>query len=261
MQKGTGEPATELDQFEKRGKRGRPRGKATETVYNALREEILTLQMRPGEYLDETQLERRFGVSRTPIREALIRLQADKLVHFSANRGHFVEVVNVDDIPAIFQAMDLYQAAVLRLAAGRPSAELLQDLGALNDRYLAAAKAADQKTMAEANHQFHISIGRACGNHFIAEAYESVMNHSLRLTYLMFDSAKRQPQEYHEYFERIYDEHGQMIALIADGRKDELEEISRTHIQQFCDRVAAFITSREKLRTEPRDFSAAAADS
>lgn len=260
MQDGDDDTVTQMASIEKRSKRGRPRGKATETVYSALREEILALQIRPGEYLDETQLERRFGVSRTPIREALIRLQADKLVRFSANRGHFVEVVNIDEVPAIFQAMDLYQAAVFRLAAGRATPEVLDTLRGWNEDYLKAAEAEDQKAMAESNHQFHIAIGRACGNPFIAEAYESVMNSSLRLTYLMFDSAKRQPHHYAEYFERIYDEHRQMIALIAEGRKDELEEISQIHTKLFCDRVAAFITSREKLRSKPQEFFPDASD-
>lgn len=243
-----------LADIEKRGKRGRPRGMATQTVYDSLRDEILTLALKPGAYLDESMLEKRFGVSRTPIREALIRLQSDRLVRFSANRGHFVEVVNIDEVPRIFEAMDLYQAAVFRLAARRATPEMLEELSEINDKYLEAARTGDHKAMTECNHQFHVTIGRSSGNNFLAEAYETVQNYSLRLTYLMFEKASTQLQDSEEYYSRVYSEHREMIDLIRSGDGDRLEEISQKHIQLFCDRIITFIGTRESFRTEPTDF-------
>ncbi|RJE85846.1 GntR family transcriptional regulator [Paracoccus onubensis] len=244
----------DIGDIDKRGKRGRPRGMATQTVYEALRDEILTLVAKPGQYLDESQLEKRFGVSRTPIREALIRLQSDRLVRFSANRGHFVEVVNIDDVPAIFEAMDLYQAAVFRLTASRHSPELLEELTRINESYYEAASARDHKTMTEMNHQFHMVIGRESGNTFLAEAYETVLNYSIRLTYLMFEKASHEPHHYEEYYTRVYNEHKEMIELIRTAQKDRLEEISKLHTRLFCDRVISFVSSREEFRSEPQNF-------
>ncbi|MCZ4353751.1 GntR family transcriptional regulator [Roseovarius aestuarii] len=246
--------STDLDEIDKRGKRGRPRGKATQTVYEALRSEILTLEVKPGEYLDETLLEKRFGVSRTPIREALIRLQSDRLVRFSANRGHFVEVVSIEQVPRIFEAMDLYQAAVFRLAARWHEPEALVDLREINEAYRKAAETGDYKTMAEMNHQFHLRIGKASGNVFLAEAYETLLNCSIRLSYLMFQKASTQPTAQVEYYLRVYHEHNEMIELIAAGDGDRLEEISIKHTQLFCDRISAFINSRSEFRTEPTNF-------
>ncbi|MEB8386728.1 GntR family transcriptional regulator [Rhodobacteraceae bacterium KMM 6894] len=248
------EKSINLDDIDKRAKRGRPRGKATQTVYEALRSEILTLEAKPGEYLDETLLEKRFGVSRTPIREALIRLQSDRLVRFSANRGHFVEVVSIEQVPRIFEAMDLYQAAVFRLAARWHEPEALVDLHQINDAYLKASESGDYKLMAEMNHQFHLRIGKASGNPFLAEAYETLLNCSIRLSYLMFEKAGAQPSAQADYYARVYHEHNEMIELIAAGDGDRLEEISIKHTQLFCDRVSAFITSRSEFRTEPTNF-------
>tara|TARA_R110002110_G_scaffold143486_6_gene332371 strand:+ start:1048 stop:1830 length:783 start_codon:yes stop_codon:yes gene_type:complete len=237
-----------------RGKRGRPRGIATQTVYEALREEILTLIARPGQYLDEYQLEERFGVSRTPIREALIRLQSDRLVRFSANRGHFVEVINIDEIPALFEALDLYQAAVLRLAADRYSLENLKGLDDINENYLLAASDGDFRTMTEMNYQFHMLIGKISGNTFLAESYKTILNYSIRLTFLMFEKASRHPNDYENYYTRVYNEHKEMIELIRTGQKDMLEEQSKLHTQLFCSRVISFIQQREGFRTAPQDF-------
>ena len=82
-----------------RGKRGRPRGSGTQLVYTKLREEILRLVLKPGDHIDEVLLEARFKVSRTPIREALIRLQADGLARFAPNRGHYVSLSPVLILP------------------------------------------------------------------------------------------------------------------------------------------------------------------
>lgn len=236
--------------FEPRAKRGRPRGKGTQLVYDALRKEILTLVAKPGDHLDEALLEKRFGVSRTPIREALIRLQADRLVRFSANRGHFVEVINLNDVPRIFEALDLYQSAVLRLAAHRRTEEQLTALRAINEEYKRAALAGDFQGMTEKNHEFHKKIAEAAANQFVKEGYENVLNFSLRLTYLMFENADRTSQEPDSYYERIFHEHDEMITLIERGDADTLDEVSKKHTRLFCSRVSQFMQHRVSLRSK-----------
>ena len=241
--------------FETRSKRGRPRGTGTQIVYEALREEILTLIARPGEHLDETQLERRFGVSRTPIREALIRLQADRLVRFSANRGHFVELINLDDTPRIFEAMDLYQAAVFRLAAYRRTEKHLADLRKANADYYAAARADDHRAMTEINHAFHLIVGDAAGNPFLSESYANILNMSLRLTYLMFEHADEGTEKSTSYYERIYNDHEEMIALLEARDGDALDAVSQRHTKLFAGRVSDFMLKRIPLRSKPQQFA------
>lgn len=249
-QKGQTSLSDNIEGFEKRAKRGRPRGKGTQLVYEALRKEILTLVAKPGDHLDEAMLEKRFGVSRTPIREALIRLQADRLVRFSANRGHFVEVINLNDVPRIFEAMDLFQAAVLRLAAHRRTDAHLAKLREINEAYKQAAQAGDFQRMTEKNHEFHKQIGEAAGNQFIMEAYANILNFSLRLTYLMFENADRTSQEPDSYYERIFREHDEMITLLERGDADALDEVSKKHTRLFCSRVSDFMQHRVSLRSK-----------
>ena len=236
--------------FEKRARRGRPRGKGTKIVYDTLREEILTLIVKPGDHLDETLLEKRFGVSRTPIREALIRLQADRLVRFSANRGHFVEIINLYEVPRIFEALDLYQSAALRLAAHRRTEANLTTLRALNTEYLAAAKAGNHRQMTEKNHEFHTVIGQAADNSFISEGYDNVLNFSLRLTYLMFQNADRTSRQPDAYYQQIHSEHQEMIEHLQNRDADALEEISKQHTRLFCSRVSTFLQDRVELRAQ-----------
>lgn len=242
-----------------RSKRGRPKGQATQAVYSTLRGEILTLALKPGQYLEETLLEKRFGVSRTPIREALIRLQADRLVKFSPNRGHYVETVSFDDVPLIFEALDLQQAAVLQLAALRHSPEDIAGLKAINEAYRRAGEQNDHKTMAELNHDFHLAIARAARNSFLSEFYETMLNFSIRLSYLMFQSASRNREDFEGYYMQVYNEHVEMIDLIRRGEGDRLHELSRRHIRLFSDRTVRFLTQRAELEAFVQNFAPAPA--
>lgn len=240
---------------DKRGKRGRPKGQATQAVYSALRGEILTLTLKPGQYLEELVLEKRFGVSRTPIREALIRLQTDRLVKFSPNRGHYVETVSFEDVPRIFEALDLQQAAVLQLAAQRRSPWHIRDLRKTNDEYRRAGERNDHKAMAEFNHDFHLLIAKASGNSFLSEFYETMLNFSIRLSYLMFQTASRNQEDFEAYYMRVFSEHSEMIDLIENGEGHRLQELSRRHIRLFSDRIVRFLTERADLDAFVENFA------
>lgn len=240
---------------DKRAKRGRPKGQATQQVYSALRGEILTLTLKPGQYLEELVLEKRFGVSRTPIREALIRLQSDRLVKFAPNRGHYVETVSFDDVPRIFEALDLQQAAVLQLAALRRSERHIQQLRKTNDEYRSAGERNDHKAMAEINHDFHLLIARASDNSFLAEFYETMLNFSIRLSYLMFQTASRNKEDFEAYYMRVFSEHEEMIDLIEKGESSRLHELSRRHVRLFLDRVVQFLTEHAELEAFVENFA------
>jgi DNA-binding GntR family transcriptional regulator len=228
--------------IQSRAKRGRPRGNGTQRVYDALRDEILMLSMAPGSHIDEARIESRFAISRTPIREALIRLQADGLVRFLPNRGYYVSSIDFTDLPRAFESLDLLQAAVLKLAALRRTEEDLAHMVQENASYLSASTARDHTAMTEANHRFHLVCGAAARNGFLASAYESVLNFNLRITRLAFATGG-ESVEGQAYYERIYSEHAQMIALIRARDGESLAALSRQHVQLFQGKIAAFLQS------------------
>src|SRR4051794_14946040 len=102
-------------QFKKPGAYGRPKGSGSQLIYDELRNQILTLEMQPGALVDEPALVRTFKLSRTPVREALIRLEADGLVEIVPNRGARVASLNFDRVNQMFEAMDLFSRAVCYL--------------------------------------------------------------------------------------------------------------------------------------------------
>ena len=102
-----------------RGKRGRPRGTGTDTVYQSIRAQILNLTLKPGSDLDENQLVRQFKMSRTPVREALIRLSSEGLIKLMPNIGARVASLTANEVPQLLEALELAQRATTRWAAVR----------------------------------------------------------------------------------------------------------------------------------------------
>src|SRR3990167_3743588 len=111
---------------------GRPKGTGSQRVYDDLRVRILRLELAPGEHLDENALVRAYGVSRTPVREALIRLRSEGLVNLLPNRGARVVSLDVHDIPQMFEAIELCMRVTVRWATARRSEADLAELREMN---------------------------------------------------------------------------------------------------------------------------------
>ncbi|SAK49677.1 GntR family transcriptional regulator [Caballeronia pedi] len=105
------------------------REKSTDTVYQALRERILSNDLRPGTQMLEQELVEMFGVSRTPVREALIRLQNEHLVQIIPRHGVRVRNISMADIEEVFQVQTSLEAtAAAAIAARKPGARELKAL-------------------------------------------------------------------------------------------------------------------------------------
>jgi len=106
----------------------RSRGKGALRVYNKLREDILRMELEPGELLDEVEIGKQFNLSRSPVREALIRLSAEGLVKTLPNKSTLVAPLNIAEFSQFVDALDLIQRATSRLAAKLRSDEDLQNI-------------------------------------------------------------------------------------------------------------------------------------
>ena len=99
--------------------RRRPRTYLADAVYEALRRAIVEHEFDAGEPLTEHDLCRRFGTSRTPVREALAKLERDRLVQVVPKKGAFVRTVSADEIRELYQLREALEGLAVRLAAPR----------------------------------------------------------------------------------------------------------------------------------------------
>jgi len=160
-------------------KRGRGFGAAF--VYGSLRDDILSLRLQPGTLLDETELAARFGVSRSPVREALIRLAGDGLVQTLRNRSSIVAPFDVSTVQSHLNAMLLMYCTTARLAALHRTPAQLESLQGMLEAHRAQMKTADMNTIVSNNRAFHVAIAEAGGNAFFTAWTASVLDQGQRL--------------------------------------------------------------------------------
>lgn len=222
---------------------GRPKGTGSQQIYDELRGRILRLEMSPGVDLNENELVEEFGVSRTPVREALIRLASDGFVRMSPNRGCRVMPLDLDEVPELFEAMELCMRATARWAAVRRSEPDLEELRRLCQAFTAAAEADDYFAMSEVNKDFHMAVAACGGNRFVTKLYETLLSDSLRLANLSLSMAIVSATSHKEYFAEIVAQHERMIDLIAARDADGADALAGAHARKFRARLLAYLES------------------
>ena len=139
----------------------RRRGSGAQQVFETLRSEILCLDLRPGQLLNETILGQRFGMSRSPVREALIRLSMEGLVVTLPNKSTLVAPLNIEEYPVYLDALDLIERVTTRLAARLRTVSDLKMINARQTAFLEALSKGDIPGMIDTNRDFHIAISEA----------------------------------------------------------------------------------------------------
>ena len=213
----------------------------TARVYLEIRNRILELQYAPGADLDEAALEKVLGVSRTPVREALIRLASEGLVVQSPNRCAHVAPIGIATIRQYFEALDLCQRAVTRWAALRHRPE---DMALIEKKHLefkGAAATGDVKRMLEANQEFHMAIAASCENAYLAQTYGRLFAEGQRLARLTLAYSPRFGIDPSEHLEKVINEHQAMVDAITVRDADRAEELGRAHTVLFRSRINEYL--------------------
>ncbi|WP_224814312.1 GntR family transcriptional regulator [Hasllibacter sp. MH4015] len=146
-----------------------PRGSTVRHIETTLMDEIAAGALAPGERLDEMKLTERFGVSRTPVREALSRLVAQGILIPGEKRGVRVAQYTREELAQIFEAMHEIEAACARIAAQRLTLLARLEIETAQADCVAAAEAGERMAYMRANEALHEAIYRATGNPYMAE--------------------------------------------------------------------------------------------
>ena len=157
------------------------RGFGSSAVYERLRRDILNLDLAPGTLLDETELADRFNLSRSPVREALIRLSAEGLVVVLRNRSSIVAPFDIATVPSYIDAAGLLYRLTSRLAALNRTRAQLAKIQSLQQEHLDASTRNDRERLVSLNREFHVAIADASGNPFFAQWTRSLLDQGQRI--------------------------------------------------------------------------------
>ena len=136
-------------------------------VAERLRQQIFARQLEPGSWIDEQKLAADYGISRTPLREALKVLAAEGLVTMKVRRGAYVTEMSADDVKQIYHLLGLLESDAAGVVAKHASDEQIHELRALHDKLEKQVRQRD--AFFATNEQFHIRLLQMSGNRWLEQ--------------------------------------------------------------------------------------------
>lgn len=216
-----------------------PSGRLSEHLSDQIEDRIATGQYPPGTRLDEAELAASFGVSRTPIREALIQLEATGLVEIRPRRGAVVAQIQPHRLYEMFEVMAELEAMCARAAARRITAEEQAALRQAHEACAAARDNQDPDTYYHLNEAFHRCIYAASHNGFLEE--QATLLHRRLRPY------RRLQLRVRNRMNTSYDEHGAIVDAIIAGDGELAAQTLRAHVIVQGDRFTDLVASLARL--------------
>ena len=195
-----------------------------ERAYHAIREMIVSLELRPGGVIDERRLMEQLGIGRTPTREALRRLAQERLVEVYPRRGMFVTSVEIRDLASLAEVRSVLESWAARLAAERATDDDRDTVAALLDD-LERHTELDQRELMALDERIHRQVYRCTHNPFLEASLEEYYVLALRIWYLALDQARE--------LEQAVLDHREILEAIQDGDADRAERAMRLHVVEF----------------------------
>src|SRR5262245_12295826 len=211
----------------------------SESLREAIEEEVATGKLLPGTHLDEIELAQRFVVSRTPIREALSMLAGEGLLEIRPRRGAVVASITPQRLLEMFEVMAELEAMCARLAARRMTELELKHLDAAHEACRKAVERRDPDAYYAGNERFHQLI-YACGhNAFLAEQALALQRRLRPYRRLQLRVRNR--------LQRSFEEHGAILQALHDGDAERAVEATRAHVAVQGERFTDLLASIAKL--------------
>ena len=213
--------------------------KSNVTLRESIEEMIATGKLSPGQHLDETALAAQYGVSRTPVREALIQLGSMGIIVMRPRRGAVVAEVGPQQLVEMFEVMAEFEAMAGRLAARRMLAAEHTQLMAAHQACSEACVAEDADAYFYRNELFHEAIYAGSRNTFLADQARALQR---RLR-----PYRRLQLRVRDRLANSYSEHEAVVQAIIAGDGERTAELLRGHVMIQGQRFADLMASLDQL--------------
>lgn len=195
---------------------------AADAVYATLREAIISGLLRPGDNLIEEHIARQFGVSRTPVREALLRLEAEHLARRIPRRGLVVHTISEHQVLEVYTVRTALDSLAARLAASEALPAEIAHLRWINQRLAEAVAQDDDASMSDLTTEFHLALARAAHNGILLHFTEQIHGWVMRLGTTTFAYPGRPALG--------LEEHERLIEALTAHDPEAAERVARQHM-------------------------------
>lgn len=202
-------------------------------VYHLLRQAVITGELEPGERLVERNLAKQLGVSRTPVREAIRKLELEGLVKHIPNKGVFVAMISPKDVWDIYNIRSVLEGLACRLAAINITLEEIEQMEQIVQSMEAAVPHRNTDLLNELHMEYNKKLYSIARNPRLFHLCCNLMDYILGFTRIGYSV----PGRLHEATR----EHRLLFEAIKDGNGSEAERIARKHVENSCN--AYFVQS------------------
>ena len=201
-------------------------------AYHLIKDKVIKIQMPPGSVIREAELMQELDLGRTPIREALKRLESENLVVVKPRQGMFVADIPITDLIQIFEVRVELESLCAFLASKRMTPAILAKMKDLAEAYSGSEKT-ELNCLFEQDRQFHMLLAEAANNRFLVDEIEHYYNLSLRIWYLVLHNV--QPEDID------VDAHLKILKAIQARDHEAARRHMRNRIEQFHRTVKSYV--------------------
>ena len=207
--------------------------RSADKLISQITHKISSGALRPGDRLDEAELADRFGVSRTPIREAISVMVSNGILETRPRKGAFVRVLTPEELLDLFEVAAELEAMACRLAAGTLSEEHAESIKIQLDKCTKAAASNNKEKYSICNLQFHDAIHKASNNKWLIS--------QLRQTGIHLNAYRSIPYDVRGRLAKSVEEHKQIYEAILDGDENKASDLMRQHMMLSGKRLPLMI--------------------
>jgi DNA-binding GntR family transcriptional regulator len=219
-------------------------GSLAEQVYEQLKEKIITLHFLPGQYLNEGALCAMLGAGRTPVHQALQRLELERLVEIMPRKGVIVQPDSIAEILKILDSRVTVEAELARNAAQHRTPEDTEVLKMLARRGYGNGQPADVDTFITGDRAFHEQFAKMAGNVVLSEFARSLHERSIRYWYLHLWQTMDTKATIRQ--------HSAIADMIAKGDGEAAAKAVREHIESLRERLIKAQSATRRVPPPPR---------
>lgn len=204
-----------------------PAGLIRDDVYDRIRGEILACVLKPGSLVQENDLAMRYAVSKSPVRDAFLRLQEQGLVEVLPRKGYRIKPISVADAAEMYEMRGILERACITRAIEQASDETLTAL----NTFRKSGKTPDLPSWIAYNKSFHVAVVEAAGNARLARAARDIIEEFDRLTYMSIVRFEISA------LSELVSEHGELIDALQARDKRAALAVARSHLEEARDRL------------------------
>lgn len=200
-------------------------------VYNVIRNMAISYDFKPGERINEVQLAKQLGVSRTPLREAMQKLVSEKLLRWERNKGFFCHMLNEKEVFNLFEFRKIIEEQAAYLTVKRASDEELLEVQKIAQEYSNISKDVSKETLISLDQEIHERLVALSGNQELLSTLKQI---NQRIYFIRWVNLANRPTDNHT-------DHLDFIAALLERDSEKAVEIISQHIERRQEQIAGFI--------------------